>query len=345
MYTLIEKYSDTLSKYNINIIILVVTMIIVITSLLIVYLLASIFNVQDTSFLYVLAIVVPSIQAPLTISIVLKLSKHLKHFKEELEIEISKNKAKDVMLFEQAKFVLMGEMMANISHQWKQPLNTIGLSIVAARTTHSYDEDTNRYFDIIEDNVGYLATTIDDFMSFFDKKHHSELRSIKSIIKEINSIIYTHVSNRGVKLEIFLDESNGSIEIASSISQVVLNLINNAKDAFDEEQSRDKKIIVIFRSSEYGLEVECWDNGKGISDEIKDKIFNPYFTTKEKSQGTGIGLHMSKEIVQKFFNGDINLSKRRNSRSTLYSIDNTNKTCFFIAVPYSSKCVLKKEFE
>jgi len=341
MYAWIQKHEETLLKYNANIIILALTLVIVLSSIAIVYLVALLFNIEYTNFLLALSIVVPAMQAPLTISIILKSSKHLKGFRDELEREMAKNRVKDVMLFEQARFVLMGEMMANISHQWKQPLNTIGLSVVAAKTTQKFDEQTNRYFDIIEDNVGYLAATIDDFMSFFDKKTYSELRDIELIVKEIKSIVSTHIENKKINLEILVDSSHGNIEVASSISQVVLNLINNAKDAFDAE-SKDRKIKVVFRSSDYGLEIECYDNGKGISEKIKEKIFDPYFTTKEKSQGTGIGLHMSKEIVQKFFNGHISLSSRKVSRSTLYPTDFSDKTCFYIALPRSNKCIIKE---
>ena len=338
MYAWIQKHEESLLKYNANIIILALTLVIVLSSIAIVYLVALLFNIEYTNFLLALSIVVPAIQAPLTISIILKSSKHLKGFRDELEREMAKNRVKDVMLFEQARFVLMGEMMANISHQWKQPLNTIGLSVVSLRTSNSCPQEIDKYFDIMDDNVSYLASTIDDFMSFFDKKTHLELRTVESLIREVKSIVSAHMSNSGIDLEIVVDDNYGEIEIASSISQVVLNLINNAKDA------GGKKIRVLFMSNEYGLEIECCDNGKGIDESIREKIFDPYFTTKEKSQGTGIGLHMSKEIVQKVFNGEINVSLRESSRSELHPKQHLNKTCFCIVVPYSSKCVVKKEF-
>ena len=248
------------------------------------------------------------------------------------------------MLFEQARFALMGEMMANISHQWKQPLNTIGLAVVAMRTSNQSEDERDNHFEIIENNINYLAATVDDFMSFFDKKTNIEIRELGSIIKEVKSIIATHILNKNIELEIIVDDSYGNVEVASSISQVILNLLNNAKDAFEDDSKR-REIKLQFTTNEYGLEIECCDNGEGIEESIKDKIFDPYFTTKGKTQGTGIGLYMSKEIIQKIFNGKINLSSRQYSRSNLYPADNSGKTCFYIAIPYSENCLLKEDYE
>ncbi len=313
-------------------------------SIPLVYAFSIIMSVEYTIFLANLSILLPLILTPPIIIFLLKLSTNLKHVKESLEIELQKNKKRDLILFEQARFVLMGEMMANISHQWKQPLNTINLAVLAAKTSNSSPEEQEKYYDIMEDNVNHLASTINDFMSFFDKKAHSEIKTIDAIVKEIKSIIFTHIANKDIVLDITVDNSYGEIEIASSISQVVLNLLNNAKDAF-EEGSHFKKIKLQFISNEYGLEIECCDNGKGIPSEIADKIFDPYFTTKAKAQGTGIGLYMSKEIVQKIFDGNIGQSVRAYSRSSMEPLDNTGKTCLFISIPYSKNCILKKDFE
>jgi len=272
-----------------------------------------------------MSIVAPGLMVPPTIIIIIKLSKHLKYFKDELEKELKANKKKDILLFEQARFVLMGEMMANISHQWKQPLNTINLSIVNAKM--SKEDDLQKYFDIVEDNVNYLSSTIDDFMSFFDKRTHTEIRSLEEIIKEIKSIAQIKIDNLGIELDIRLENMSENVQVVSSISQVILNLLSNATDAFSDEIER-KKITLKFVSTEDALEIICCDNGKGVNFKVKEKIFDPYFTTKHKSQGTGIGLYMSKEIVQKVFGGSIKLSPV--------------PTCFYVNIPYSDKCILQK---
>lgn len=316
----------------------VITSITAIAFVPIVYGLSMLFGVEYTYFLFVASIIAPFLIAPGTVIIMIKLSRHLLYFKEALEEEIQKNKQQDLILFEQARFILMGEMMANISHQWKQPLNTTGLAIAALRTTDKTHDEMDRYFDIMEDNVNHLASTIDDFMSFFDKKIHSELRDLNSIVKEVKSIINAHILNKDIKLEMSIDNSYGDIKIISSVSQIILNLLNNAKDSF-KESAIGKEIRLQLTATEYGLEMECCDNGEGIDESIKDKIFDPYFTTKDKKQGSGLGLYMTKEIIQKIFNGKIDFS----SRSSLYPADNSGKTCFYIAIPYTDNCILKKD--
>jgi len=238
-------------------------------------------------------------------------------------------KNNDNMLIQQSRFILMGEMMANISHQWKQPLNTINLAVLSARTSDYSKESLEKYFDIIESNVNHLASTIDDFTLFVDKKTCIEPRDIDAILKEVNSIIGIHLSKQGIKLNIDLQNSSKDIIIASSISQVILNLLNNAKDAFDDTQD-NKEINLKFKTLENHLEISCCDNGQGISPEVKPNIFDPYFTTKEKGKGTGIGLYMSKQILSKVFDAKIQVDSQ------------AGKTCFCITIPYSNKCTPKE---
>ena len=213
--------------------------------------------------------------------------------------EIQKSKKKDIMLFKQARFVLMGEMMANISHQWKQPLNTINLAILSYKVSGRDEILLENNFDIIETNVDYLASTINDFMSFFDKRTNTEIRTLEEIIGEIRSIIQAQIDSFEIKLNIDIENELGNIKIASSISQVILNLLANAKDAAIESQ-HNKEINLKFTASEKSFKVVCCDNGSGIDESIITKIFDPYFSTKGKN-GTGLGLYMSQMIMQKQF--------------------------------------------
>ena len=114
----------------------------------------------------------------------------------------------------------MGEMMANISHQWKQPLNTISLSIVNLKLGKRSLEESSIYYNIMEENINYLVNTVDDFMSFFDKKTHAECRSIELIIQEVKSIVEAQLSNKNINLEFKIDMENVSVKVASSISQI-----------------------------------------------------------------------------------------------------------------------------
>ncbi len=313
------------SKLSPFTIVFLTTFFVLLGSIPAVYMVTILYGVEYEGIHIVLSIVLPLLLTPPVISAFIKLSKHLRYFKDELDKEVEKNQKKDAILFEQARFVLMGEMLANISHQWKQPLNTIGLSVVNARLSGGDNLDNN--FDIIESNVNYLSSTINDFISFFNKKTYTELRDLKDVLKEIKSIVDMEITRKDILLDIKIESDNSKIELSSSIAQVLLNLLNNAKDAFTHDMN-DKKISLKFTAKERVLEISCCDNGKGIDSKIKDKIFDPYFTTKHKTQGTGIGLYMSKQIVEKVFNGNISLE--------------SEATCFRINIPYSDKCILKK---
>lgn len=322
----LDKTIAQFSECSTALVIGYMTLFVLLSSVPTVYMIAKIFSVEYTGFLLGLSIILPLMLTPITVSLLLRLTKHLKHFKDELANEVHECKKKDLLLFEQARFVLMGEMLANISHQWKQPLNTIGLAVVSAKASDLDRERVNSSFDIIEDNINYLANTIDDFMSFFDKRTYSEIKELTTIAEEVKSLSFATISVRGVNLDIRIDPQAENIKIASSISQVLLNLINNSKDAFSELQE-DKKIVIRFSAVKGHLEISCYDNAGGIDSSIIDKIFDPYFTTKDKSLGTGIGLYMSKQIMQKVFNASIKV------------VSQEDKTIFNLTIPFSDACV------
>lgn len=325
---MLNKCVINFSKFSPLAIVFLTTLFVLLGSVPSVYLVTKLYGVAYENIHLVLSVVLPMLLTPPVILMFIKLSKHLKNFQDELEIEIEKNKKKDLMLFEQARFVLMGEMLANISHQWKQPLNTIALSIVNTKFLDPQNrEGFEKNFDVMEKHISYLASTIDDFMSFFNKENSTQVRTLQSILKEVRTIIDMEISAKNISLEIEIEKEKGEILLASSISQVLLNLLNNAKDAFDDNMT-DKKISLKFIAKEDSLEIACCDNGRGMSAQIKDKIFDPYFTTKDKTQGTGIGLYMSKQIVQKIFAGKITCE--------------LEPVCFYIKMPYTDKCLLQE---
>ena len=329
--SIIDKHTDKLSKYSPKVIIALVTFFVILGSVPVVYFLSLFLDIGYTKAMFSLSIIAPLFLSPPTLYVLIKFSKHLQYCKNSLEKELQESKKKDTMIFEQSRFVFMGEMMANISHQWKQPLNTIGLAVVSAKVSNYKEKDLEKTFDIIEDNINFLARTIDDFMSFFDKRTSLELRDLTDISKEIGSIIGKTFQNRDIKFE--LELNNSDIIVASSLSHVLLNLVTNAKDAFDENATL-KKIVLKYHIGEKGIKFCCCDNGSGIDKEIKDKIFNPYFTTKEKNQGTGLGLYMSRQIIESVFDGYI---YENTKHETGYS------TCFKVYVPFSDKCKLQKD--
>jgi len=325
MNKIISKFTEV-SSFHIA---LFVTFSVLFVSILFVYFATYIAKQEYTLFLFMLSVILPLILTPVVVFVVIELTKNLHYYKNYLDEEIAKNKQKDAILYDQARFVLMGEMIANISHQWKQPLNTINLAIVEAKFADRADSrKLEKNFEIIETNVSYLASTINDFLSFFDKKSSKETKSLEDILNEVQSIASASLKMNKIKLSITLDEKSLDVVMVSSISQVILNLISNARDALVNIEGK-KEIILHFKVRDTLFKIECCDSGKGVDISIVDKVFDPYFTTKDKSRGTGLGLYMSKQIVHTIFEGHMYVDKKA-----------TN--CFVIEIPYGQNCILEK---
>ena len=306
-----------------------ITLVVLCISIIFVYIFHLIAGVEYNNFIFTLSVMLPLLLSPPAIFVVLKLTKHLKEYRSFLEEEIEKNKAKDIIMYEQARFALMGEMMANISHQWKQPLNTINLSVASTKFSIYDKKRVEQCFSVVEDNVNYLATTVNDFLSFFDEKKYHDTKNISNIILEIRSIYETTLHENNIELNIELANDAQDIFIASSITQVILNLLSNANDAMSELDTK-REITLRFITLDDMLKVRCCDKGLGVDEEVIKNIFDPYFTTKNQTRGTGLGLYMSKQIVHYVFDGDI-------------YVDMFNHSCFILDLPYSETCRLEKK--
>jgi len=311
---------------------LVLTLPVLILSILFVFLICEITEVTYRPFFFMLSTVLPLLLSPPVIFLIIKFTKNLRYCQAFLDEEIQKNKQKDIILYEQARFALMGEMMANISHQWKQPLHTINAAILSVKFADKKDDEKlEKVFDIVEDNVTYLANTVNDFLSFFDKKSHQDKKRISEVIAEVKSIAKPSLDIYDIILEIKSDSKVDNVLIVSSIAQIILNLISNAKDALlDTNKENEKRINILFKVKKAGIEIICCDNGKGVDPAISKKIFDPYFTTKDKNRGTGLGLYMSRQIVQTIFAGKI-------------YVDENQPSCFHAKIPYGENCNLEKK--
>lgn len=283
-------------------------------------------------------IFMPMLMAPPLLLFMINISHKMEEYKQALENEIEASNEKDILLIEQERFAFIGEMFANIAHQWRQPLNTINLTILSTKVAHmsgpnALDDSITKAFDTIEDNTHFLSNTIDDFRAFFQKHQLTNTIAINDVLKEIDSIMRAEIEKERIEYRInFENQHEGLLFFSSSISQVLLNLINNAIDSFPP--TSEKKIIMISMRyyAEYATITVC-DNGCGIEDTIKGDIFDPYFTTKEKSQGTGLGLYMSRQIIEKVFNGTIVVEDNNRFEE--------GGTCFIITLPYSEHCYVE----
>jgi len=219
--------------------------------------------------------------------------------KDRIEEEIEKNKEKDRLLFQQNKMASMGEMLNNIAHQWRQPLSAISTSassILLKNELNLLDKESLKYScDHILNSSNYLTRTIEDFRDFFKIDKNKGLFLLKNSLENNINLLNAKIKNEDILLINQIDENIKIFGNENEFQQALLNILNNSIDALIENQENNKLIIVSYENSSLFIQ----DNGKGIDKEIIEHIFDPYFTTKHKSQGTGIGLYMAKMLLEK----------------------------------------------
>ena len=230
-------------------------------------------------------------------------------FQRKIDEEIYKSREKDKVLFHQSKLVSMGEMLENIAHQWRQPLSQINSAVfVIDDTLHQNgckDLKIEEKLSEIESLTTYMSKTIDDFKNFFDKHKKKEVFSLKEVIEKSIFILKGSLKSHNIEIDIDLDDEFKSYGYPSELQQVIVSILNNAKEAFVNKKVSYPKIYVrVDRIDEYNHIYIC-DNAGGIDIAIIDKIFEPYFTTKYKSQGTGLGLYISKLIIEGSLGGEL----------------------------------------
>ena len=226
-------------------------------------------------------------------------------------IGIAKDITQNKILESQSKLASMGEMIGNIAHQWRQPLSAISSVASATRIKSEFDivqkDELSEDMDSILDQVNYLSKTIDDFREFIKDKHSQEKFLLSSAINKALSILKSTITNHNLTIILNNKEDEEIIGYENQLIQAFINIINNAKDAMKEKISdKDKRLLFIdFRKEENRFMIDIKDNAGGIKTDIIDKIFEPYFTTKHQSIGTGIGLSMTYQIITEYHNATI----------------------------------------
>jgi nitrogen fixation/metabolism regulation signal transduction histidine kinase len=230
--------------------------------------------------------------------------------------EVQKRSTQEQLLIQQSRFAAMGEMIGNIAHQWRQPLNALSLLLQNIQNAYEMDILDEAY---IQRSVqkGTLLTnnmskTIDDFRDFFKPNKQVEIFSISEAIDTTFEIIGASFSNHMVGFEKVLDKDYCIEGFSSEFSQVLLNILNNAKDVLIDKKIKDKKIIIKVFADNKNVKINIEDNAGGIPEDILQKVFDPYFTTKEEGKGTGIGLYMSKTIIEHNMHGKLSASNSEN---------------------------------
>jgi two-component system, NtrC family, C4-dicarboxylate transport sensor histidine kinase DctB len=230
--------------------------------------------------------------------------------------EIEKNREKEQLLVQKSKFIALGEMISNIAHQWRQPLSELSSIMMFIRFKYNIgalDKETMEKKSKEADKVlEYMSHTIDDFRNFFMPKKEKEEFFLLREVETVMNIISSTLSNYNIKIETKIDENIQIKTYLNEYKQVLLNIINNAKDILIEKNIKNPLIQISAYEEETYVVVYIEDNGGGVLVEPKGKIFEPYFTTKEDSNGTGIGLYMSKIIVDKNMKGKLRVRNTQN---------------------------------
>ncbi len=253
-------------------------------------------------------------------------SKHNSILEKRIEEEVEKNRKKDQELFAQLRLAQMGEMISMIAHQWRQPLGAIASTSINLKMKIELDQfdlsskdeqlECKEYFveelDDIDEYVQILTSTINDFRNFYKPDKSSSLININEPIQKALKIIKTSLEADNINIETKYN-SNNEIEIYDGeIMHVFLNILKNAQDNFKNIDIQDKEIVITTKDVNNSVEITICDNGGGISQNILDKIFDPYFSTKDQRNGTGLGLYMSKTIIEEHHNGKLDIKNIEN---------------------------------
>jgi len=234
------------------------------------------------------------------------------------QIEIRKDLTlKNQMLIQQSKLASMGEMIGNIAHQWRQPLSIISTSASGVLVQKEFgslrDDDLEDMMNNIVKSCNYLSQTIDDFRNFFkpssDNKFVANLhefmgKSIDLVASAFKDNFIEVIKDIDLDIDVYGD--------SNQLSQAIINILNNAKDALKSaEQNKEKMILIATaKKDEDNIIITIQDNAGGIPEDICERIFEPYFTTKHQSQGTGLGLYITHQIITKNLNGTISVENK-----------------------------------
>jgi len=254
----------------------------------------------------------------------LELNQNLeKRVKEEVE----KNRDKDRLLFQQSRLAAMGEMIGNIAHQWRQPLSELGIILYKMKKVFKtrISEEDDEYMDAYADSkrvIKKMSDTIEDFRNFFNPHRPKEAFSMQGAVNEATLVMQGTLQRHEIKLDVIYTDEIWIKGYLSEFSQVLINLLNNSKDAFNKKLVDNRMIVLEIKKIENNYAIISFkDNAGGIEKKILDKIFEPYFTTKHASIGTGLGLYMSRMIVQNSMAGTLEVENHEDG------------VCFYIKVP------------
>lgn len=246
-------------------------------------------------------------------------TRELRLLNEQLERRIAKevknSQEKDRIMYQQSRLAAMGEMIANIAHQWRQPLNALSVLIQGFQAKQMLGRLDSAYVEQQSAEglriARQMSQTIENFRNFFQPGRRKEMFNVLHGVKEAVSLIEGFFAQNHIEITLKVRSDLCLEGFSNEFSQVILNLLSNARDALIANRESDRKILIVLSSRR--IEGRPWavidvvDNGGGVPANVIDRIFDPYFTTKHQSHGTGIGLYMSKQIIEQQMNGRLSV--------------------------------------
>ncbi|MCK5111315.1 MAG: cache domain-containing protein [Arcobacteraceae bacterium] len=253
-----------------------------------------------------------------------------KNLEEKVKLQIKDIRKKDNMLIQQSKMASMGEMIGNIAHQWRQPLNVIGTSVMGLQLKYENDFIDNEYIqnhtNKINTIIQNMSHTIDDFRNFFAPNKEKVDFNIKETIEKTLNLLGGAFKVHDINILINCDKQCMINGYKNEFSQAILVILNNSKDAIVQNNISQGEITIDISCDKDSTKIIIVDNGGGIPNDILDKVFEPYFTTKFKSQGTGIGLYMVKEIVENHMQGFVMIENFKNGVKVTIELAKGNRS-------------------
>ena len=244
------------------------------------------------------------------------------NLQKSIDYEVEQSRKKDLIMYQQARLASMGEMIQNIAHQWRQPLNSL-MVLIQSFKSKAMQKKLDDEFVLTQTQYGMkiateMSNTIENFRNFFRPENKTEPFTLSASIWDSVELLKAQLIESSIEVKVCIKESEKDLSIdgfQNSFTQVILILINNAIDALkltmeNKESEKDFSPLIAISLDKVGYNVALCvkDNAGGIHLEDKSKVFEPYFTTKHKSVGTGVGLYMAKQIIERQFNGTINVS-------------------------------------
>lgn len=234
------------------------------------------------------------------------------YLEQRVQEEVEKNEEKQKILFAQSRFASLGQMIANIAHQWRQPLTELNLSLFGLKNALREEEDQiESYYSDAKKTIQSMSQTIEDFQNFFNPNKPVEPFDPVASFHDALTLIRKDLKKAKITLHTSLGCGIMLTGVSNELTQVFINLLQNAKEALLEEEEEHREISVQITEQDTEIHLQVQDNARGIEEDKLEKIFEPYFSTKHASQGTGLGLFMSRMIIQQSLEGSIAASNHK----------------------------------